>query len=186
MIVEQTLDISDPIVTYCFKLAEQCLNRISSNQQKFFIYHPSNNPWLSENHHELLLDKNINVFIRLAKQILLNNGFIVDETNQDINVELHFGYASEEDSEEIFKIHRDDNLQIVNTLIVYFDVSCTGGELVFYNNNQKADIIRTINVKNPSKNTCKIIMFNGDLLHKPLPFRCGKRHLIVYQIPTIR
>ena len=40
-----------------------------------------------------------------------------------------------------------------------------------------------IKTQNPSHNTCKIVMFEGNIYHKPINYSNGKRNLMVFQIP---
>lgn len=185
MIVEQTIEASEPIVMFCFHLYDLCRDRITANFQKFYVYHPTANPWLSEDHHELLLNNCLDAFVDKARKILVSEGFNIDCANTDINVELHCAYASIQFSDSVFKIHQDNNNDTtVCTLIIYFDVSCYAGELVFYNSSNDTDIMQKINVNNPSRNECKLVMFDGHHWHKPLPFNNGNRNLLVFHFPA--
>jgi len=158
-----------------------------------------------------ILDDNIIDITNEVKNILEKNGFNVDKNSSYYpNIELHFSTST--NSENIlksnFSIHKDDYGGIdctVNTFIIYFDVNCYGGDIAFYDSNdvknyytKKSDIVddeyienetniliptSIINTQNPSSNTCKIVMFEGNIYHKPLDYCNGHRNLMVFQIP---
>ena len=191
MISEQVFDISDQLVSYCFDLFEKNSYKIIDKQQKLFVMHPKEFSYVRDYtppEHEYIIDDRVDDFVQLAKNILKSNGFVIDESNDKYNVEMHIGNANEIPNESIFGVHRDDYGGIefkVNTLIIYFNVNCEGGEIAFFDGEyQKPKQI--IQIQNPTKSTCKVVMFEGNVWHNPLKYKFGERFLMSVQIPTIR
>ena len=85
--------------------------------------------------HEYIIDDRVDDFVQIARNILKSNGFVIDDSNDKYNVEMHIGNADEIPNESIFGVHRDDYGGIgfkLNTLIIYFNVNCEGGEIAFF------------------------------------------------------
>lgn len=191
MISEQIFDISEPLVSYCFDLFENNSKKIIDRQQKLFVMHPKEFSYVRDYTpplHELIIDDRVEDFVQLARNILISNGFVIDESNDKYNVEMHIGNANEIPNESEFGVHQDDYGGIdykVNTLIIYFNVNCEGGEIAFYDgeNKKPKQIIQT---QNPSKSSCKVVMFEGNVWHNPFKYKLGERFLMTFQIPTIR
>ncbi len=192
MISEQIFDKSEQLVSYCFDILKKNSKKIQYNQQKLFIMHPKE--FVDTNAYkppedELIVDERIDDYVQIAKSILKSNGFVIDESNNNYNVELHINNANIVPQKSIFDIHCDDFGGIecnVNTLIIYFNVNCKGGELAFYENEFNLKPKQLISTQNPTESTCKVVMFEGNLWHNSMNYQNGQRYLISFQIPTIR
>lgn len=124
--------------------------------------------------------------IQDVSQLVLSYGFLLDESNKKSNCEFHYG-ISENPSQVInspFAIHKDDyggtDYPVITT-IIYLDVTCDGGELCFYDN--KENLTYKIKTQNPSTTTCKVVIFDGSILHQPAKYSNGKRFAISFQLP---
>jgi len=134
---------------------------------------------------DFIIDDKLNNIIEMVMHIMNNNGFnhIINDFNiKKTSVEFH--YANSNNGNCVFPwsgIHNDNcNGTLVNTLICYFDVNCTGGNLAIYDNDE--NILSKIDVSTKSSNK-KIIMFTGDVIHNPLELVNGHRYALSFQIP---
>jgi len=150
-----------------------------------------------------IIDPEINTLIQSAKNIMRKNNFELNDDNS-INIEIQYGFSkNNEIISNTFSIHQDDYGAInsdVNTLIIYLDCHCIDGELVFYeynksNNDCDKDVpccvlfnyndsfapFKIVNPNNPSDSSCKAVIFEGSIFHKPNDYS-GNRSAIVFQI----
>ncbi len=192
MIKEQIFDLTNPLVSYCIEL----YNKIPNNKEqiqyitsKKFIMNPIDYYKLHTKQDDInfIIDEQIDKYIGLVKEILITNGFKLDNTNSNYNAELHYGNTDENIIKSPFCIHQDDFGGVdykVNTFIIYFDVDCEGGEIAFYKHEHAEPHLKIL-TQNPSKTTCKVVMFDGSLYHNPLDYKLGHRNLVSFQVPRI-
>ena len=143
-----------------------------------------------------IIDPEINSLIESAKNIMIQNNFELDD-DYALSIEIQYGFSkNNEIITNTFSIHQDDYGGLnsnVNTLIIYLDCQCIDGELVFYeynnvpccvlfNCNDSFEPFRTVNPNNPSNLSCKAVIFEGSIFHKPNDYS-GNRLAIVFQIP---
>jgi hypothetical protein len=133
-----------------------------------------------------------------------SNGFESDDSTGAFVSELHYSYTNGDGiMSNTFVIHEDDYGLLdypVNTFILYLDVQCEGGDLVFYNKKPDStcslfrecinestmyESFRTVETHNPTKVSCKVVMFNGSIYHKPNTVVNGHRLSIMIQIPRV-
>lgn len=150
---------------------------------------------LFDDESKYILDIELPNYIQQVKDIMKQNNFKPDDSNNDVVIELHYGFTKNtEIITSQFGIHIDDygaiNCDVI-TIIIYLDVKCFGGELVFYErkfeNNlcfsyPSFEIFKIIDTNNPI-NSCKIVIFEGSIYHKPNEYLHGHRLSIVFQIP---
>jgi hypothetical protein len=210
MIQELELSISDPLVVHFKKLFEinKPLCTFTPNQYNNVRIDKEPKPywgWGYSSNDLYIVDENLTNILSIVKNIMKKNGFESDNSTTAAVSELHYSYTNDDGiMSNAFGIHQDDNGAIdynVNTFILYLDVACRGGELVFYN--RLPDIscscslftecmgeslyepFRTINTDNPTEISCKVVMFNGSIYHKPNVISSGHRLSIVIQIPRL-
>lgn len=201
MIKEEIFDISHPLVSYCIELEKELSEKELElpNAHKYIIdskEYSKLNTFNISNTNFIINDK-INEFVQMAKSILESNGFKSDPTNSEHNVEIHTSNCT--GTKPVISplaIHQDDyggTNYPVNTLIVYFNVNCLGGEIAFYQNysknyyfwNKKPQPNLIIQTQNPNQSSCKVVMFDGAVYHKPLDYYGGQRNLVTFQIPKL-
>jgi len=109
--------------------------------------------------------------------------------NEEKNVSIEFIYGKSHDDiivDNNFTIHKDIGSTISGesyTVIVYLHTNCQGGELIFYEDTLCSyDKTMVIDPNSDFPSFTKIVIFDGELLHKPEPFYNGKRCAIVCQI----
>ena len=109
--------------------------------------------------------------------------------NEEKNVSIEFIYGKSHNDiivDNNFTIHKDIGSTISGesyTVIVYLHTNCQGGELIFYEDtlcSYEKTMVIDPNSYFPS--FTKIVIFDGELFHKPEPFYNGKRCAIVCQI----
>jgi hypothetical protein len=207
MIQELELSFTDPIVAHFKELFEvnEPLRTFIPNEFNDLLIQQQPNPcwayWLNDKY---VVDDNISTIISKVRDLMKQNGFESDDSTGAFVSELHYSYTNGDGiMSNTFAIHEDDYGLMdypVNTFILYLDVHCEGGELIFYN--KKPDIIcspclfsecinestryepfRTVETHNPTKVSCKVVIFNGSIYHKPNTIVNGHRLSIMIQIP---
>lgn len=120
-----------------------------------------------------------------------SHGFKINPLITETNCEFHYGVSKNKNDIVFppFPIHQDDfggtDWPTV-TCIIYLDVTCSGGELEFYHNDKpNAKCFRSILTRNPSANTCKVVIFDGSLFHKANNYSNGRRCAISFQLPKL-
>ena len=121
--------------------------------------------------------------------MLRMNGIEISKI-EDMNIE--FILAKSRDKilvENGFTIHQDRDSRVYGdsyTIIIYLHTNCQGGELIFYESTL-CNFEKTITVDPNtylSSNT-KVVIFDGEIFHKPEPFYNGQRCAIVCQVSKI-
>ena len=119
--------------------------------------------------------------------ILCTNGIGISET-KDTNIEFLLAKSKDEVIvQNGFGIHQDTGSKVRGnsyTIIIYLHTYCQGGELIFYEKKPSGDFEKTVMVEpNPSEaSTTKVVIFDGEIFHKPEPFYNGQRCAIVCQV----
>ena len=119
-------------------------------------------------------------------EILYKNGIETSKT-RDINVEFILAKSHNQDIvENSFAIHQDTGSKVQGdsyTMIIYLHTRCQGGELIFYESTS-GGFEKTITVvpNTTSSSSTKVVIFDGEIFHKPEPFYNGQRCAIVCQV----
>jgi len=71
----------------------------------------------------------------------------------------------------------DSDKGAVNACVVYVDVACEGGELVFYKDSEP---FKTI-----TPNSCKVVTFEGSVYHRRNDYSKGHRLWVLFQFPRL-
>ena len=118
---------------------------------------------------------------------LLYVNHIEISTTKDINIEFILAKSPNETIvENNFAIHKDRDSGVDGdsyTIIIYLHTNCQGGELIFYESTQ-CSFEKTITVDPNTRlsSTTKVVIFDGEIFHKPEPFYNGQRCAIVCQV----
>lgn len=117
--------------------------------------------------------------------ILCANNIAISKKG-DISIEFIIAKSHEETLENGFTIHQDTDSIIDGdsyTIIIYLHTNCQGGELIFYEKTL-CSFEKTITVDpNPSlSSNTKVVIFDGEIFHKPESFYNGQRCAIVCQV----
>lgn len=85
-----------------------------------------------------------------------------------------------------FAIHQDIDSKIDGksyTIIIYLHTKCQGGELIFYENMSCSfEKMLTFEINASLSSNTKVVIFDGEIFHKPEPFYNGQRCAIVCQV----
>lgn len=119
--------------------------------------------------------------------LLNENNIKFDEYYKKTNIEFIYGNSLDNNMiTNNFAIHQDIYSRFSNnsyTIIIYLNTDCKGGELIFYEKTywyyEKTIIIEP---NTYSDSFTKIVVFDGELFHKPEPFHSGKKCAIVCQL----
>lgn len=127
------------------------------------------------------IDNDINIITKL----MFDNGFnvIMSPTCDEKLIELHVAKSENNIVKSPFEIHTDDYGGVdykVCTLICYLENTSEGGELAFYDDIAKKELLK---IETSSKSLSKkIIIFNGNINHMALPILNGQRIAVSIQI----
>jgi len=112
--------------------------------------------------------------IQVSKKIYMNIEFITAKSRDEIIVENDF------------TIHQDIYSKIDGksyTIIIYLHTNCQGGELIFYENTSLSfEKSLTVEINASLSSNTKVVIFDGEMFHKPEPFYNGQRCAIVCQV----
>jgi len=204
MIKELELFMTDPIVSHFKKLFEmnELLHTCRPNQiNQFQIHKNPNTSYSFCNNDTYIVDEELSTIVSIIKDLMNRNGFESDDSTPAFASELHYSFTTDNGIiPDAFSIHEDDFTSIdynVNTFILYLDVKGEGGDLVFYDRNQVVtcslfgqcindsiyEPFYTLDTHNPTEISCKAVIFNGSIYHKPTSILNGHRLAIVIQIP---
>ena len=199
MIHEINLDNTDLLITHFRNLFE-----INNKKKPFASNHHHVLPIISSINHtnlpwyvaksKYLIDDDLLICIQYVKDLVTRYEFEYDADKQTY-VELHYGNAKDKQISNPFDIHSDDynliNSKVI-TLIIYLDVKCIRGELVFYNRcdtdcwywlGESFEPFKVIDINNPNISSCKGVIFDGSIYHKPNNYSKGHRLSVVFTIP---
>jgi len=118
--------------------------------------------------------------------ILCMNGIEISKT-RDINVEFILAKSHNQDIvKNSFAIHQDTGSKVRGdsyTMIIYLHTKCQGGELIFYESiSGSFEQTITVDPNTTSSSSTKVVIFDGEIFHKPEPFYDGQRCAIVCQV----
>lgn len=188
---ELELNKNNDIVIFAKELALLIPNIKEAGWNKKDVLMP-NSKYLEEKNQKIfnnfIVSYKLNDMIKNVVNIMNNNGFIYNTNNIDFqNTMVEFHYANSYDGYgykyPMFTIHKDnDNCNLVNTFICYFDVDCDEGEFAIYENNNENTILSKINIRSTNENI-KALIFSGDIYHNALKFKNGHRYALSFQIP---
>ena len=169
MIQEIELPSNDPLITHFKKLfemnsfAEDCQNVVKIVEKS---------SWFCCKRQ--IVDKELPLYVNQIKDIMKD--FKSDFS--DVHVEMCYGITN-----DTIRCKKDictadystDSTGKVNICVVYIDVACEGGELVFYNENKP---FKTIQIT-----SCKVVMFEGSVYHRRNDYSKGHRLWVLFQFP---
>ena len=118
---------------------------------------------------------------------LLHVNHIEISKTKDISIEFILAKSHNETIvENNFAIHKDTDSRVGDdsyTIIIYLHTNCEGGELIFYESTP-CSFEKTITVEPNIRlsSTTKVVIFDGEIFHKPEPFYNGQRCAIVCQV----
>jgi hypothetical protein len=120
-------------------------------------------------------------------ELLYVNHIEISKT-KDTNIEFILAKSHNETIvENSFGIHQDTGSKVKGnsyTMIIYLHTDCQEGELIFYEKRPSGDFEKTITVDPNTRlsSTTKVVIFDGEIFHKPEPFYNGQRCAIVCQV----
>lgn len=106
---------------------------------------------------------------------------------EDMNIEFILAKSRDEIIvENGFAIHQDRDSRVDGdsyTIIIYLHTNCQGGELIFYDSTLCSfEKTRTVDPNTHLSSNTKVVIFDGEIFHKPEPFYNGQRCAIVCQV----
>jgi hypothetical protein len=118
--------------------------------------------------------------------ILRMNGIEISKI-EDMNIEFILAKSRDEILvENGFAIHQDRDSRVYGdsyTIIIYLYTNCQGGELIFYESTLcNFEKTRTVDPNTYLSSNTKVVIFDGEIFHKPEPFYNGQRCAIVCQV----
>lgn len=118
--------------------------------------------------------------------ILRMNGIEISKI-EDMNIEFILAKSRDEIIvENGFAIHQDRDSRVDGdsyTIIIYLHTNCQGGELIFYDSTLCSfEKTRTVDPNTHLSSNTKVVIFDGEIFHKPEPFYNGQRCAIVCQV----
>ena len=167
MIQELELPSNDPLITHFKKLFEE---QSFAEDRHNIVKITEKKRWLSCKRH--IVDKELPIYINQIKDIMKN--FQSDFDN--VHVEMGYGYTKNTITCKKGIASADEEAEYkVNICVVYIDIACDGGELVFYEDNAPYKTIQT--------KSCKVVMFEGSLYHRRDDYSNGHRLCVLFQFP---
>jgi len=167
MIQELELPSNDPLITHFKKLAE--LYPFVEDRHNV-VKITEKTSWFSCKRR--IVDKELPTYINQIRTIMKD--FESDFDN--VNVEICYGNTKDTITCKKGIASADDEVGFnVNICVVYIDVACDGGELVFYEDN--------VPFKTIQPTSCKIVMFEGSLYHRRDDYSNGHRLCVLFQFP---
>ena len=117
--------------------------------------------------------------------MLRMNGIEISKI-EDMNIEFILAKSRDEILvENGFAIHQDRDSRVYGdsyTIIIYLHTNCQGGELIFYESTLcNFEKTRTVDPNTYLSSNTKVVIFDGEIFHKPEPFYNGQRCAIVCQ-----
>ena len=169
MIQEIEIPSNDPLITHFKKLFE--MNSFAEDRQNV-VKIRQNKSWFCCKRQ--IIDTELPIYINQIKDIMKD----FKSDFNDAHVEMCYGITN-----DTIKCKKDictadystDYTGKVNICVVYIDVACEGGELVFYNENKP---FKTIQIT-----SCKVVMFEGSVYHRRNDYSKGHRLWVLFQFP---
>jgi len=168
MIQELEIPSNDPLITH-FK---QLFEKHSFKSDRTNVVKIRQIPrWFSCR--PVIVDKELPTFIKQVKEMMKDF-----KSDDDAQVEMCYGITNdtitgkkEIRTADYFTEYTDK----VNVCVVYLDVTCEGGELVFYKDSEP---FKTIEIT-----SCKVVMFEGSVYHRRNDYSKGHRLWVLFQFP---
>lgn len=118
--------------------------------------------------------------------MLRMNGIEISKI-EDMNIEFILAKSRDEILvENGFAIHQDRDSRVDGdsyTIIIYLHTNCQGGELIFYESTLcNFEKTRIVDPNTYLSSNTKVVIFDGEIFHKPEPFYNGERCAIVCQV----
>lgn len=169
MIQELEIPSNDPLITHFKKLFEthsfkpDRTNVVKITQNKnWFPCKP-----------KTIVDKELPTYISQIKNIMKDF-----KSGDEAHVEMCYGITNDtiKCKKEICTAdYSTDYTDKVNICVLYLDVTCEGGELVFYKDSEPFKKIQIT--------SCKIVMFEGSVYHRRNDYSKGHRLWVLFQFP---
>jgi len=165
MIQELDLPSTSPIITHFKQLFET--RTFEPNRHN--VVKITHNPGWFSCFRPIIVDKELPTYIKQVKEMMKDF-----ESIDEAIVIMQYGITKNtiHCKKEIRKADSDEKK---NVCVIYVDVECEGGELVFYNENKPFKTIKTT--------SCKVVMFEGSIYHKRNDYSNGHRLTIVFEFP---
>ena len=170
MIQEIEIPSNDPLITHFKKLFN--LHSFAEDRQNV-VKITQNKSWFCCKRQ--IVDKELPTYVNQIQNIMKN--FESDFNNA--HVEMCYGITNNTitcKKDICTADYSTDSIGKVNICVVYIDVACEGGELVFYN--EKKEPFKTIEIT-----SCKVVMFEGSVYHRRDDYSKGHRLWVLFQFP---
>lgn len=169
MIQEIEIPSNDPVIMHFKKLFEtQSFEPERTNVVKI----TQNKSWFSWCKPDIV-DTELPIYINQIKNIMKDF-----KSGDEADVVMCYGNTN-----DTIKCKKEictgdsDKKGAINACVVYLDVACEGGELVFYKDSEP---FKTI-----TPNSCKVVMFEGSVYHKRNDYSKGHRLWVLFQFPRL-
>ena len=171
MIQEIEIPSNDPLITHFKKLFE--LHSFAEGRQNV-VKITQNKSWFSWCKPDIV-DTELPIYINQIKDMMKH----FESDFDDAHVEMCYGITNDTitcKKDICAADYSTDSIGKVNICVVYIDVACDGGELVFYN--EKKESFKTIQIT-----SCKVVMFEGSVYHRRNDYSKGHRLWVLFQFP---
>lgn len=167
MIQELELPNTDPLITHFKKLFEE--QSFAENRQN--VVKITQNPsWFSCKRR--IIDKELPTYVNQIRNIMKDF-----KSGDDAHVEMCYGITNDTITCNKDIRPADSYKGAVNICVLYLDVACEGGELVFY---KDKDPFKTIQIT-----SCKVVIFEGSVYHRRNDYSKGHRLWVLFQFPRL-
>jgi len=115
-----------------------------------------------------IIDKELPTYVNQIRNIMKDF-----ESDDEVNVVMCYGNTNDTITYKKDICSADSDKRAVNVCVVYVDIACEGGELVFYKDSEP---FKTI-----TPNSCKVVMFEGSVYHRRNDYSKGHRLWVLFQ-----
>ena len=170
MIQEIDIPSTDPLITHFKKLFEE--QTFAENRQNV-VKIVEKKSWFSCKRR--IIDKELPIYIKQIQNIMKDFKSVKVHDNSYIDSHVEMCYGITNGTITCNKDIRPANSYKgpVNICVVYLDVECDGGELVFYKDSEP---FKTIKIT-----SCKVVMFEGSVYHRRNDYSNGHRLWVLFQ-----
>lgn len=204
-----TLNKNEPLIAFCIESHNIFMNNLWYMNADDILKYQYGKKWIAQPSEELytnyyykytpekiVVNDKTNIFISAAKDLLQKNDFNINNSNPEFTIEMHNTCSSFKTNighPIVNELHKDDYQQDywteakfpTYTIAIYYDVKCDDGKLSFYEineNDDKENLFLSVDVQNPSNDMCKVVMFDGEILHQAESYFNGYRNCIIVNI----
>jgi len=170
MIQEIEIPSNDPLITHFKKLFE--MNSFAEDRQNV-VKIRQNKSWFCCK--KQIVDTELPIYINQIKDIMKD--FKSDYFGDEAHVEMCYGITNNTITCKKDIRPADSCKGAVNICVLYLDVACEGGELVFYKDKEP---FKTIKIT-----SCKVVMFEGSVYHRRNDYSKGHRLWVLFQFPRL-